>query len=73
MNTEPRQNLIMVDFARHDERSAAVRTLGRRVVPFSKDLPAHAPQDAAVRFARVATAVVGLALGIALVLVLSAG
>lgn len=73
MNTEPRQNLIMVDYARHDERCAAVRTLGRRAVPFSKDLPAHDPQDAAGRSPRVVTAVVGLALGIALVLVLSAG
>lgn len=73
MNTKPRQNLIMIDYARHDDRSAAVRSLGRRAVPFSKDMPAHGPQGAGGRFARLATAAVGLALGVGLVLVLSAG
>lgn len=66
-------NLIMIDFARHDARSAAVRCLGRSVVPFSKDLAPSKEEPSRTRIGGVVTAIVGLAVGAALVLLMRGG
>lgn len=64
---------LMIDYARHGVRSAAVRCLGRSVLPFSKDLAPSKEGPSRRRAGGVVTAIVGLAVGGALVLLMRGG